>query len=415
MGLLDLMNSDTGVLGASLLAAGAPQAVRPNFGQGLLQAMGTAQQWKAQEEERRQKAAMAALQMQQVQQAIAHGQFQQQQAQQQAARQQALESLPAQFMRNGVKPETMDNRDVGQPGEQPVPSQGFDMAGYANAMFKYDPKTALALQASMHKDNTPIKVAPGEALVAPGTFKPLFTNPKESATPESIRAIESVYGANSPQAIKAKQDYITKITTHQPPTQVSVNTEKPLMNSIASKLGEQIDSSLAQAKAATQAIGTAQTIKQALDSGKVVSGPGASFRVAGLQLGQMLGVGGKDAAEVLGNTRTVIQSMAKAELDAAQQMKGQGQITEAERDIIRRAASGNIDSLTSPEIRLLADTMEKTARFKIQAHKANVGALAKMPNAAPILPFYQVEDPGAYQPSSQPQVRRYNQATGRIE
>lgn len=188
-GLLDLLASDDPSMrmGLGLLAAAGPQAQPMSFGQRLAGAVGQFQQQKQQDEERRQRAAMQALQLQQAQQALAQGQFQYQQAQQQATRQQALESLPGQFMTPGQKPPSMDNRDVGQPGEQAVPSQGFDMAGYANAMYKYDPRTALALQAGMRKDNTPIKVGAGESLLDPTTMQALFTNPKEQTPPSSIQ------------------------------------------------------------------------------------------------------------------------------------------------------------------------------------------------------------------------------------
>ena len=195
---------------------------------------------------------------------------------------------------------------------------------------------------------------------------------------------------------------------------VSVNTSKPLLNTIAEGLGKNIDASLSAAQSAVPAIQTAQTLKSAVDTGKLIAGPGSTFRVLGLQVGQMLGVGGKDGAEVLANTRTTIQSMAKAELEAAQQMRGQGQITEAERNIIKRASSGDIDSLTAPEIRILADSMEKTARFKIQTHKANVKRLGTMEGAAPLIPFYDMDEPAPYSGGAS-KVKRYNPATGRIE
>jgi hypothetical protein len=196
---------------------------------------------------------------------------------------------------------------------------------------------------------------------------------------------------------------------------VNVNTAKPLLNTVAEGLGKQIDASLGEARAATSAVGTAHQLKAAIDSGKVISGPGATFKIFGLQLGQTFGVGGKNAQEVLGNTRSAVQAMAKAELDAAQQMKGQGQITEAERDIIRRAASGNVDSLTGPEMRLLADSMEKTARYKIKSHQRNLQGLTKMPGAEPLLPFYNVDEPPAYTAPAANRVRRYNPATGKLE
>jgi hypothetical protein len=174
---------------------------------------------------------------------------------------------------------------------------------------------------------------------------------------------------------------------------LSVNAERPLVNTIATGLGTQLDNSLSAARASVGAITNAQNLERAASSGKIVAGPGANFAVAGLQIGQMLGIGGKDAAETLANTRSAIQSMAQAELDAAQQMKGQGQITESERDIIRRAASGEIGKLTAAEIVQLARTTQKINRAKINAHSASVERLRAVPGAAPLMPFYNVDAP----------------------
>lgn len=244
------------------------------------------------------------------------------------------------------------------------------------------------------KEKAPIKLGAGDTLVDPTSYKPVASAPEKE--PEALRTLGIIYGKDSPQYRKAAQDLATKMTTHTPPVNVQVNTAKPFLNTVAEGLGKQIDTSLGEAKSATAAIGTAHQLLSAIDSGKVVSGPGAKFRIFGLQVGQVLGVGGKDAAEVLGNTRSAIQAMAKGELDGAQQMKNQGQITEAERDIIKRAASGDIESLTTGEMRQLALAMEKTARGKIKQHRGNLERLGKMPEAGPILPFYQIEEPPAY-------------------
>jgi hypothetical protein len=197
-------------------------------------------------------------------------------------------------------------------------------------------------------------------------------------------------------------------------TNVSVNTEKSLLNEVAGGLGKAVTDARSGAQAALGTIGTVNRLADALDSGRVMAGPGSSFRQYGLQLGNVLGVSGKDANERMVNTRQAIQSLAQLELDAAQQMKGQGQITEAERDIIRRAAAGDIEKMTVPELRMLAGTLDKTARGKIRSYNTQVGPLAKNPNAAPLAPFLSVEEPAARQ-GSPDAVRRYNPATGRIE
>jgi len=65
MGLLDAFNTDEGLLGLALMAAGAPKlGGRTSIGEGLLGALQTVQQRKMMEEDRKQKAAFQAAQMQ---------------------------------------------------------------------------------------------------------------------------------------------------------------------------------------------------------------------------------------------------------------------------------------------------------------------------------------------------------------
>lgn len=416
MGLLDLnwdaLNSDQGRMALGLLAAAGPQERPMSFGQRLAGAMDQFRSQKAAEDERKQRAQQQALQTQLVQMQLAQAKAQQEQQQRALTNEEAFRNLLP-------SPQMQASSDALSGGGGPTVGNAANikpvdpMAQLSYEAMKYGQIKPTDYLASLRKDTTPIKLGAGESLIDQRTYKPLATNPKPEEQPSAIKEYNFAKAQGYPGTL---QQFMLE-QKRAGATNVSVNTEKPFLTSVASKLGDQLDTGLSQARAASQAVGTAQAIKSAIDSGKVVAGPGASFRVAGLQVGQMLGIGGKDAAEVLSNTRTVIQSMAKAELDAAQQMKGQGQITEAERDIIRRAASGNIDSLTTGEVRQLADAMEKTARFKIAAHRSNVGALSKMKEAAPLLPFYQVDEPALYEPAptAPGRVRRYNPQTGALE
>lgn len=125
-GLLDLLGSDTGLLGLQLMAAGSAKPVKTGFGEGLLGALQNVQAQRAAEEEKRQRAAMQQMQMQSLQQTL---QAQQQAAEerkaqmaaQQAAAQQRggyLDSIdqsqgpampfnPVSAMRAGLRPEEM--------------------------------------------------------------------------------------------------------------------------------------------------------------------------------------------------------------------------------------------------------------------------------------------------------------------
>ena len=152
--------------------------------------------------------------------------------------------------------------------------------------------------------------------------------------------------------------------------------------------GEQIkDLSLSNqsAQAAVTTLQTVSDLKPLLDSG-VYSGPGANAQVLLAQVGQKLGVGGSDRAQVLQNTAVAMQQLAQLELQAASQMKGQGSLTEGERTILRRAAGGTLDKFTAPEIKALVSTLEKTAKYRIQSHNSKVDQLSQMqPDASRML------------------------------
>ena len=132
------------------------------------------------------------------------------------------------------------------------------------------------------------------------------------------------------------------------------------------------------------------------------------------QLATSLGITGKDSAERLRNTAVAMQGLAGLELSAAQAMKGQGAITENERGLIQRAAGGNLQSFTQPEVLALLSALEKTSKFKIKAHEKNLDRLKKRPDTAELADFYSLEGQVTSDEQQTP-VRQYNPATGRIE
>jgi len=196
---------------------------------------------------------------------------------------------------------------------------------------------------------------------------------------------------------------------------VSVNTAtKPFLSELGKTAAASVDADFSGAKAAVQTLQNVEQIRSGL--GKAIVGPGANARVTLAQVGQMLGVGGKDASEQLQNTRSVMQGLARQELSAAGQMKGQGQITESERGILRKAESGQINEMTAPEINTLLGALEKTARYRISLHNTNMERLRADPNAAGVVDYMQVQVPQSTPAATAaPKVRRYNPETGRIE
>jgi hypothetical protein len=146
-----------------------------------------------------------------------------------------------------------------------------------------------------------------------------------------------------------------------------------LSQGVAKTASENLNSSLAGAQSA---MGTLQNVEQIRSGlGNAILGPGANARVTMGQLGQVLGVGGADSAEQLVNTRNVIQGLARQELSAAGQMRGQGQITESERAILRKAEAGNINEFSKPEIVTLIGALERSANYRIEQHRQSVEKL----------------------------------------
>ena len=240
--LMSGLNSDQGLLGLAMLSAAAPKERRATIGEGLLSGMSLVNQRRLQREEQamrekemrmreqdfglRQR--MSGLQEQQILQAIAAQKLQQQESERQLSRNRAIEALPAQFVTPGVKPDTMDNRDVGQPGEQRVPSQGFDLAGYANAMMAFDPKTALAYQQLLKKDTKPIKLGKDDRLIAPDSYRTIIDALPDAGKQSPLAQLISEMSALPPghPARKTYEQAILKASTHQP--QVSVSYGAPV-------------------------------------------------------------------------------------------------------------------------------------------------------------------------------------------
>lgn len=232
-------------------------------------------------------------------------------------------------------------------------------------------------------------------LVNPSTGATIGAAIPKQLAPDSVVAM-GPGGALLPNApVIAAKSQIAQ--AGKPVTNVNVNTaNKPFLQEIGKGVGEGVVNDFAGAKSAVQTLNNVAQIEKGL--GNVIVGPGANSRVKLAQIGQVLGVNGKDATEQLQNTRNVMQGLARQELAAAGQMKGQGQITESERGILRRAESGDISELTVPEIQTLLGALKKTSQYRVGIHNQNLERLKKDPNAAGVADYMQL--PGQSQAPS---------------
>ena len=137
---------------------------------------------------------------------------------------------------------------------------------------------------------------------------------------------------------------------------------------------ERANASLNNASAASQTLQTIADIRPALDQG-VMAGPLSQQTAIVARLASTLGVTGQSTQDTLNRTAEAMRGLAQLELQAAEQMRGTGAITEGERALISRAAAGNLATMTAGEVRTLLNAMERTAKFKIQSYNQNLGIL----------------------------------------
>jgi hypothetical protein len=148
-----------------------------------------------------------------------------------------------------------------------------------------------------------------------------------------------------------------------------------------------LDNALAAANSANATLRNIDLIAPAID--QAILGPGADYRTTMLRIGSVLGVTGEDDERRLQDTRQVVQGLARAEMDAAAGMKGQGTITENERGIIRRMALGE-QNLTAAELRTGMAAMQKLANERIASYQDLYGRAQGIPGFEAVAPMFEV-------------------------
>jgi hypothetical protein len=216
---------------------------------------------------------------------------------------------------------------------------------------------------------------------------------------------------DSPEGQRLARLRTEKLTSHPPAAKVDVRVDNKTGDSLARPIGEIVQGTQSVALGGLDQIETGHRILDALDSGKVITGPGAKARTFLKQLGVTYGVNGKDDAEVLQNTRQVVKGLAEFTLGARKQLKGQGQVSDYEGKLIEKAASGDIEDMTEPEIRSVVAVADRLARKGHELHLRQIENIKKNPGLAPLADFYGVPDlpaprapkPKAVEPKVAPQ------------
>jgi len=243
---------------------------------------------------------------------------------------------------------------------------------------------------------------------------------------QSIRSVSSQNLTSDIKEYKAAQNdpikpftgsFIDYLKAVKPLGATQVNVAA---NTFAKEFGKGVSDAIQttynSANAAQGTISTIQNIRPLVQAG-VYAGPLSNAPRVIDQLSSSLGVAGANTEEKLARTAQAMQGLASLELTAATAMKGQGQITENERALIQRAAGGNFKDFTQKEVLSLLNSLEKVSNSKIATHEKNLSALKKRKDTADLADFYSLGNPnaGQNQQPTQPRIRTYNPATGRIE
>jgi len=248
------------------------------------------------------------------------------------------------------------------------------------------------LQKTAYGMVAPQKLAEGETIsqlnMGTGQYEPMAQGGQKKT--EAIRGYELAKSQGFPGSFFDYEQQLKRAGAPSVVNQVGA--------SLAEQAGKMFKESKDTAMTGYSAITSADKI---LDStNKAITGSLANARLTGLQVADTIGITGKSEKEKLAATREVLQETGKLALSAPP--KGQGQVSNYERDLYQRAASGDIN-FTPTELNIIAKRAKDTGLYQIKQHEEllqNAGELG--PDAAKLAKLFKVTPPQAIQPITAP-------------
>jgi hypothetical protein len=262
-----------------------------------------------------------------------------------------------------------------------TPQEQF-MAGtsqYAPAQLKSAAYEMLKPQV-LAADSTIVKPSFG----AEGGYQTMATGPEKKT--EAIRGYELAKSQGYPGSFL---DYETGLKRAGAPSVVN-----QVGASLAGQAGKLFEESKATTVGGYNAIASADKILNSTN--KAITGPLANARLTALQTADTLGITGKAEKEKIARTREILQETGKLALAAPP--KGQGQVSNYERDLYQRAASGDIN-FTPTELNLVARRAKEFGEYQIQQHNELLQSGAELgPDIAKMAKLYKVNPPQSVLP-----------------
>lgn len=150
-----------------------------------------------------------------------------------------------------------------------------------------------------------------------------------------------------------------------------------------------LEQSRSRADSAAQSMPAIAQIEKALSSGNVIAGPLSGGRIKVAQLANMMFGTGEDA---LIQTRNSIQGMAELALQSRGMLKGQGQVSNFEQEVLDKARSGSMD-FTVPELKALVSVSKRAANAALKSHSDTLGRLPNDPEIQKYKSMYEIARP----------------------
>lgn len=165
----------------------------------------------------------------------------------------------------------------------------------------------------------------------------------------------------------------------------AIATNGPVGKSLSEPVGKRVDASLAKAEGGAAMMDSANAVREALNSGNVIAGPLAGMRTTFAQVLELAGAGDK---EKLANTRTAIQGLASLTLESRSELKGQGAVTDFETKLLEKARSGNIETMTIPELQQIVNISQRFAQKFWTNHQSMLSTMKDDPAAQDSIRYY---------------------------
>lgn len=225
---------------------------------------------------------------------------------------------------------------------------------------------------SMQKDNSPIAVKEGEALLDRKTFKPIFTNPKDDS-PSALKEYRFAVSQGYPGSF----DQWNKETKRAGAASVSVNTaQNPFFSGLGGFGAKQFEASATAAQEAAKRIEQNAQISDLLKRGNLYTGSGAEAKLAIGKALQSAGI--KLDPDALRNTELLGSQLAQRTLNSIRASglgAGQG-FTDKDREFLASAVGGSI-ALEGASLRRLIELDNKAAQATIRKHNKMAAPVQK--------------------------------------